>query len=99
MCHKLQWSAVIMVSIHAPARGATLSQLQRKSKDGGFNPRARTGRDVWCAFIVYRYVVSIHAPARGATILIGRLGANVERFNPRARTGRDRALRGLRLRT
>ena len=59
--------------------------------DQGFNPRARTGRDVNDGYLDERLKVSIHAPARGATY------ANAEimscfSFNPRARTGRDAGL-------
>ena len=36
-----------IVSIHAPARGATLPVSTRSSPTGGFNPRAREGRDVF----------------------------------------------------
>ena len=35
------------VSIHAPARGATLQLLRHAGQSGCFNPRARTGRDRW----------------------------------------------------
>ncbi len=34
-----------MVSIHAPARGATMSRAAYWSRDARFNPRAREGRD------------------------------------------------------
>ena len=34
------------VSIHAPARGATPSAQRGGARSSGFNPRARTGRDV-----------------------------------------------------
>ena len=40
------------VSIHAPARGATLNNAQDLARNLGFNPRARAGRD---AFIVTDY--------------------------------------------
>ena len=55
------------VSIHAPARGATLLALLERSHILGFNPRARTGRDIGLAAGCRRTGVSIHAPARGAT--------------------------------
>ncbi len=59
---------VDMVSIHAPARGATDTPRWTRHWKGSFNPRARAGRDN----TVYRFTtnalgVSIHAPARGAT--------------------------------
>ncbi len=38
--------AAIAVSIHAPARGATLSGVVRAWKETSFNPRPRTGSDL-----------------------------------------------------
>jgi len=40
-----QCSTCSLVSIHAPARGATLQQC-RMRRAGRFNPRARAGRDI-----------------------------------------------------
>ena len=60
-----------MVSIHAPARGAT--EGSRRWLDGQccFNPRARAGRDVGDERRVNgARLVSIHAPARGATTFV-----------------------------
>ena len=56
-----------LVSIHAPAWGAT--RLVRDAQDGpGFNSRARVGRDLRRAEPLRRLLgVSIHAPAWGAT--------------------------------
>ena len=54
------------VSIHAPARGATL-MLKRKFSFKSFNPRARAGRDESISIGEWIDRVSIHAPARGAT--------------------------------
>ena len=56
----------IPVSIHAPARGATINVGEVKVPKG-FNPRARTGRDLQELRHVLWTEVSIHAPARGAT--------------------------------
>ena len=82
------------VSIHAPARGATIAgTIAPKLISGGrgFNPRAREGRDGvgskkrgW-----QRNWVSIHAPARGATFPCLHSGLQGMCFNPRAREGRD----------
>jgi len=36
------------VSIHAPAWGATMLLWLFYFRGGGFNPRARVGRDLWC---------------------------------------------------
>src|SRR5690554_1341898 len=60
----------LVVSIHAPAWGATLSGLRIRTSILCFNPRTRMGCD---SFAVGYYVVttvSIHAPAWGATNLI-----------------------------
>ena len=58
-----------MVSIHAPAGGATI-QPRALDKSRSFNPRARGGRDVSCLFSWDKpRSVSIHAPAGGATEL------------------------------
>ncbi len=58
-----------VVSIHAPARGATSSASFGSLIRTGFNPRARTGRDGKTRQIGGKPPVSIHAPARGATAL------------------------------
>ncbi len=55
------------VSIHAPARGATLISFCNPIDGTGFNPRARTGRDNHAIRSRRARAVSIHAPARGAT--------------------------------
>ena len=56
------------VSIHAPARGATIHQRDTTTGVKCFNPRAREGRDSALMLILLFFVkVSIHAPARGAT--------------------------------
>ena len=56
-----------LISIHAPARGATL--LDRKSIDfrQNFNPRSREGSDFLLSVLIVQFRISIHAPARGAT--------------------------------
>ena len=54
---------LLFVSIHAPARGASLSVTSFC-----FNPRSRKGSDVGASGSYLRFLfVSIHAPARGAT--------------------------------
>ena len=55
------------VSIHAPARGATLLQALSQCSLFSFNPRTRTGCDFHCSIFQSFCLVSIHAPARGAT--------------------------------
>jgi len=60
-------SYVVIVSTHAPARGATPNQLAIVSLSNRFNPRTRTGCDGIGRTTVYAWRVSTHAPARGAT--------------------------------
>jgi len=55
-----------MVSIHAPARGATIPACDSRVLLC-FNPRARAGRDYHYQPPKASFWVSIHAPARGAT--------------------------------
>ena len=76
------------VSIHAPARGATILEIDfvnlvefQSTRLHGARRRA-----AWKAAVLP--TVSIHAPARGATEQGDLLGA-LACFNPRARTGRD----------
>ena len=79
-----------VVSIHAPAWGATSSGRWIRCWRPGFNPRTRVGCDP--GGVPPRgslQKVSIHAPAWGATRL--RLGSRLRRFrfNPRTRVGCD----------
>ena len=63
-------AGLALVSIHAPAWGATWCRPKMPAPTRSFNPRARVGRDN--PLLDYRGVktsVSIHAPAWGATIL------------------------------
>ena len=56
-----------LVSIHAPARGATSRSGFGLGSSFGFNPRTRTGCDIPALRVPDVCDVSIHAPARGAT--------------------------------
>ena len=79
-----------IVSIHAPARGATLTSGSQSPAYTCFNPRARAGRDgVTININNNEDNVSIHAPARGATTGTGTIKPVLGGFNPRARAGRD----------
>ena len=60
-------SCPLLVSIHAPAWGATCVGRILCLTVGGFNPRARVGRDQPRAVHRRATEVSIHAPAWGAT--------------------------------
>ena len=57
----------ILVSIHAPTRGATTFAVDMCRKALCFNPRAHTGRDLRRPAFRRAIDVSIHAPTRGAT--------------------------------
>jgi len=79
----------VHVSIHAPAWGATWGGITVASWRGGFNPRARVGRDA----LLKRYAIldnSFNPRAR-----VGRDSLQLcyivtwRCFNPRARVGRD----------
>ncbi len=80
------------VSIHAPARGATVDRISipviahvsiHAPARGATRPDGRQHR---------HSDVSIHAPARGATSAGGIAHSRAPRFNSRAREGRDRGM-------
>ena len=56
-----------LVSIHAPAGGATGGDRYGLQPSSGFNPRTRRGCDYIGISISQATLVSIHAPAGGAT--------------------------------
>ena len=56
-----------VISIHAPARGATMLWRTRLSSFHHFNPRSREGSDSIVADALQKNGISIHAPSRGAT--------------------------------
>ena len=79
-----------MVSIHAPAWGATCNNRYTIPVSISFNPRARVGRDVKGKVRLATSAVSIHAPAWGATASAFEYCVVLSLcFNPRARVGRD----------
>ncbi|KAF4304855.1 hypothetical protein GTA08_BOTSDO14204 [Botryosphaeria dothidea] len=79
------------VSIHAPARGATI--LVTDHDDVIHVSIHAPARGATCELGLRRAQghVSIHAPARGATARSMNSRGTPRRFNPRAREGRDRA--------
>ena len=80
-----------MVSIHAPAGGATKSGPEMLDKIAMFqSTRPRGARRVAAKLVRVDDLVSIHAPAGGATYASYRLFVSSPRFNPRAHGGRDR---------
>ena len=59
--------AITDISIHAPARGATIICGNACMSATNFNPRPREGGDVETVKTSPATSISIHAPARGAT--------------------------------
>ena len=57
-----------IISIHAPARGATITGHHAESSLYYFNPRSREGSDAETVTPSKKLSISIHAPARGATL-------------------------------
>ncbi len=55
------------ISIHAPAKGATIGQQFYFKCFTYFNPRSREGSDARNELLRMFYNISIHAPAKGAT--------------------------------
>ena len=79
-----------VVSIHAPAWGATASRIHRSARACCFNPRTRVGCDLLPApGHVAHAAVSIHAPAWGATVPPSSGQGWRACFNPRTRVGCD----------
>ena len=61
----------LLISIHAPARGATGNTDIRHPTDQNFNPRSREGSDfLRVPANMTGKQISIHAPARGATLTL-----------------------------
>ena len=63
--------AKLIISIHAPAWGATHGARGINKTIRNFNPRARVGRDGRIMALRKRGEISIHAPAWGATHRFG----------------------------
>ena len=80
------------VSLHAPARGATLTFGTAPAIiDVSIHAPAR-GATIVLLGVSNTTCVSIHAPARGATDRT-KVPIALRRFNPRARAGRDVGVR------
>ena len=78
----------VIVSIHAPTRGATVRGGGNLGRDS-FNSRAHAGRDSSLPLPLHNVGVSIHAPTRGATARQCLQPTIFRRFNSRAHAGRD----------
>ena len=80
-----------IVSIHAPAWGATLRKRNRVSLHQFQSTRPHGARRNAGLAMHEVYTVSIHAPAWGATSKLQKEIFALFCFNPRARMGRDLA--------
>ena len=78
-----------VVSIHAPARGATKINLEPGQARGGFNPRPRTGSDFQARDTGWRERSFNPRPRTGSDRFPCEGTTKDERFNPRPRTGSD----------
>ena len=78
-----------MVSIHAPARGATWGSKLHQSTLIGFNPRAREGRDFGQLVYLPGVMLFQSTRPRGARRTDTQAAKRDTSFNPRAREGRD----------
>ena len=78
-----------IVSIHAPAWGATISTTQSSTTPSRFNPRARVGRDATGTILRVLDAMFQSTRPRGARRRFESMGNDVTSFNPRARVGRD----------
>ena len=79
----------LIISIHAPTRGATLDQQHLCICVHNFNPRSHKGSDRQWSFTAMKIPISIHAPTRGATISSLLLYFGGLHFNPRSHKGSD----------
>ena len=79
-----------MVSIHAPARGATSPNYTQASLDSGFNPRPRAGGDGKQRRSTIAATTFQSTPPRGGRRgkLLGH-ASDIRGFNPRPRAGGD----------
>ena len=79
----------IIISIHAPMKGATPNQYRTPSNLANFNPRSHEGSDGNKFIMKVSTSISIHAPMKGATKLKPCLCGSKANFNPRSHEGSD----------
>ena len=60
---------IILISIHAPTRGATILRFPCRDRGYNFNPRSYKRSDDYLRDMQMDITISIHAPTRGATTL------------------------------
>ena len=69
--NRSDFSVFPSISIHAPAKGATLTWIMFLYLKKYFNPRSREGSDSYDTAKATGMEISIHAPAKGATHVAG----------------------------
>ena len=77
------------ISIHAPARGATVKELCEIVWGEFQSTLPRGERRVFLCHVTDNRSISIHAPARGATKQAAAPFRNCSYFNPRSREWSD----------
>ena len=87
--NRSDFSVFPSISIHAPAKGATLTWIMFLYLKKYFNPRSCEGSDHIRQVFHKCDTISIHAPAKGATSVWLRTIHLVYYFNPRSREGSD----------
>ena len=61
------FEAWLIISIHAPPRGATMIATFASIRNAYFNSRPSARGDVQVDYFTFKEDISIHAPPRGAT--------------------------------
>ena len=85
-------AGALIVSIHAPTRGATRAGRTRCRARCCFNPRAHAGRDISPFRSRATAALFQSTRPRGARLSLLTTSSTLTSFNPRAHAGRDRRL-------
>ncbi len=78
-----------VISIHAPAKGATLLSVYQPPRNHYFNPRSREGSDRWgrrIFLMAFKFQSTLPRRERRNFYIVG---ADSVHFNPRSREGSD----------
>ena len=79
----------LCISIHAPAKGATLKILHWYMAQAHFNPRSREGSDLF-SFLFFQVITYFNPRSReGSDVKCCNCGNITKNFNPRSREGSD----------
>ena len=91
------WSMASIISIHAPARGATKVTVHFNQNHSNISIHAPArGATISSYHLLQKCAISIHAPARGATYSPHEIKERLQiNFNPRSREGSDERCSGL----